>query len=815
MHVRLERRESGEDTVTLGARIAFDGPLARLTYPTRTGATLRIDGDVAGAFDGKHPAIDVPWPGGTRDVALTVERRSLPIAGLPSGDGVRWRLMLARAAEEPPTELGIAPAPAAYGAFAGAEPSEPPLVGHAHLDVAWLWTFAETRRKAVRTFATALRQCELDDRFVFAQSQPQLYAWVAADEPELFARFRARIGNGIDASVAAMWVEPDLHAPSGESILRQFAYGVRYARETLGVTPDVVWLPDTFGFPSTLPTLAVHAGMRAFATTKLQWNETTRWPYPQFRWYGDDGACLVSAVIDGYDGPVTPARVTAATERPELVVHGYGDGGGGVTDAEIAEEDRTTRPWRSVGAWFAGVELRALPAWRGELYLETHRGTYTTHRDVKSRNAALERSLAEAEELVAWCVAVRAPAGTIAPLAADLRNAWPLVLKNQFHDVIAGTAIHAVYADVHADYDRAERIVERVAAGARSLLPRADIVRRAVPVAPVADDDGFRFANEFLSARVKRDGTLVELRGVDGPNLVSIANGLMMYVDKPRAWDAWNLDAAYDRHPRRLRPGAATIVDEALEVELAGDGAAIVMRLTLNAGEPYLRVELAVRWQATHRILRAEHRFALNTTDARFGQPHGTLVRTGAPQTPAERTHFEVPAQRWVHVSDGTHGAAIFAPDTYGWSVQALRGGGVRIGASLLRAPRWPDPGADRGDHAIAYAIAPTAGASIGDLEGAWRDYAEPERVRLFGCDDPAVLVVATKPADDGDGTIVRVRECDGETRRVDLICGGRMRAAEPVDACERPVAGDAAVEGERLSFMLPAFALRSFRVRS
>jgi alpha-mannosidase len=237
------------------------------------------------------------------------------------------------------------------------------------------------------------------------------------------------------------------------------------------------------------------------------------------------------------------------------------------------------------------------------------------------------------------------------------------------------------------------------------------------------------------------------------------------------------------------------------------------MRIALNAGEPYLRVELAVRWAATHRILRAEHRFALETTEARFGQPHGTLVRTAAPRTPAERVRFEVPAQRWVHVTDGTHGAAIFAPDTYGWSAFALRHGGIRVGMSLLRAPLWPDPSADRGEHTIAYAIAPTGGATVGDLEAAWRDYAEPDRVRLFTSDDPAVLVVATKPADDGDGVIVRVRECDGATRR-DLICGGRMRAAESVDACERGIAGEVRVEGERLSFMLPAFSLRSFRIR-
>jgi alpha-mannosidase len=287
----------------------------------------------------------------------------------------------------------------------------------------------------------------------------------------------------------------------------------------------------------------------------------------------------------------------------------------------------------------------------------------------------------------------------------------------------------------------------------------------------------------------------------------------MLYVDKPRTYDAWNLDAAYERHPRKLRHGTTRIEDGALIVELSGDGTAIAMRVALAAGEPYLRIELNVNWRADHRILRAEHRFALRTNEVRFGMPHGTIVRTAAPATPAERARFEVPAQRWVHATDEDAGVAILAPDTYGWSANALRNGGIRIGMSLLRSPRWPDPLADRGEHHIAYALVPTAGATPGALEAAWRDYAEPERVRLFTCDDPAVLVVATKPADDGRGMIVRVRECDGETRRVELRCGARMRSANAVDACERPATGEAHVDGELLSFVLPANALRAFRV--
>ena len=154
-----------------------------------------------------------------------------------------------------------------------------------------------TRRKAPRTFATALADSTAIDRFVFAQSQPQLYAWVARAIPSFFARVGNAAG-GWTRCVASMWVEPDLHAPSGESILRQLLFGVAYCREASGVVPTIAWLPDTFGFPHTLPTLLAHAGMHYFATTKLRWNETTRWPYPQFRWYGDDGSAVLAASVE-------------------------------------------------------------------------------------------------------------------------------------------------------------------------------------------------------------------------------------------------------------------------------------------------------------------------------------------------------------------------------------------------------------------------------------------------------------------------------------------------------------------------------------
>ncbi|MDB5027352.1 MAG: alpha-mannosidase, partial [Candidatus Eremiobacteraeota bacterium] len=521
MRVRLAQRGADEATVTLVARATFpDGPL-RLRYPTRTGALLRVDGIVRGAFDIKHETIDLPpLPGeGEREIVLVVERRSLPVAGLPAGDGLRWRLMLARAAQKPGEYLEVD----VHKTVRAGDAIDVPLIGHAHLDVAWLWTYEATHRKALRTFATAIREMEIDPGYVFAQSQPQLYAWVFASDPELADRIRARATANWDASVATMWVEPDLHAPSGESMLRQFAHGIRWTRDNVGVVPTVAWLPDTFGFPSTFPTLAAHAGVPYFLTSKLQWNETTKWPYPQFRWTADDGSSLVSAVVSGYDGALTDDRLTTARRRHEPLIVGYGDGGGGPADEDLARVGEGSRGWTGAADWFASdVNAGALPAYSGELYLETHRGTYTTHHDVKARNAELERALAKAEELASWCIAVRAPQTVIRSLSEDLRNAWRIVLRAQFHDVITGSSIAAVYRDVHAEYDRAFAITARVGEAATSVLPRSDLrIVPAAPVAPVRDDDGgWTFENGYVRARVRDDGTIVELSGFEGPNLV-------------------------------------------------------------------------------------------------------------------------------------------------------------------------------------------------------------------------------------------------------------------------------------------------------
>ncbi|MDE2482009.1 MAG: alpha-mannosidase [bacterium] len=812
--VALGQRELDADLFALSAAIAPSERPLLARYRTRTGAVLQLDGVTVGAFDREHDELVLPPSARERHLTLLVERFALPASGLPSGDGLRWRWMNARGHERPSLVLELvafdeAPLPAASGALT--------LWGHAHLDVAWLWPYSHARRKAQRTFANALALMERDPSYRFMQSQPQLFAFVESEDPALFERVRARVAEGrFDPSVAAMWVEPDANVPSGESLLRQMLFARRYCVERFGTEPSIAWLPDTFGFARTLPTLLAHAGITRFATTKLMWNDTTRFPHAQFRWRGPDGSEVLAALLASYEGDPSARRAALARERDEPLVIGFGDGGGGPTYAQ-AHASRAVGAWSSPSAWFDRLDERraSLPVHDDELYLEYHRGTYTTHHDIKARNAALERSLALAEERLAWCIAVRAQPETLARLREALDGAWERVLCNQFHDVLPGTAVPEAFAQAHELYDEADDAVRRALDASSAMLPRGRAVADAAPVAPRRDGDAYVFDNGIVRACVDERGSVHELMADGAANAVARANVLVAYRDRPRAWDAWNLDAGYERRRVRVVPQDHAIVDGALECRMLVGASPLVMRIALAPNEPFLRVTCAVDWRESHTLLRVEHWLAVESDRVRYGAPHGTVERGARRDTPAERARFEVPGQRYALVADERRGFAAFALDTYGWSARVLRGGGLHLGHSLLRSPTWPDPGADRGTVELTWALVPCGAAPISAIERAWETFAHEPRVRLFTGSDRAVLVVACKPASDGDGVIVRVRECDGADREVRLRCGARMRSVEAVDGLERPLpALPARIEGEELVATLPARGLRSFRVR-
>ncbi len=340
-------------------------------------------------------------------------------------------------------------------------------VGHAHIDTAWLWPIAETRRKCIRTFATAVRYMADYPDYRFACSQAQQYAWIKEATPGLYARIKAQVAAGRFIPTGGTWVEMDCNIPAGESLVRQFLYGQRFFRQEFGITCRELWLPDVFGYSAQLPQIMRQAGIRYFLTTKLSWNQFNMLPANTFLWEGLDGTRVLTHFppLDTYNAAATVADALKSSanfrdherSRESYLVFGLGDGGGGPTRAMLEQlrrmKDVDGLPrveMRSPGEFFRRCEsdIQEPTVWSGELYLELHRGTYTTQAHVKRANRRSELLLRDAEFLSAVASRVQ---GLPYP-AAELERLWKLVLLNQFHDIIPGSSIAEVYQDTAAQY---------------------------------------------------------------------------------------------------------------------------------------------------------------------------------------------------------------------------------------------------------------------------------------------------------------------------------------------------------------------------
>jgi alpha-mannosidase len=338
------------------------------------------------------------------------------------------------------------------------------MVGQSHIDVAWLWPVKETVRKSGRTFSTVCTLMDEYPGYLYSQSQPQLYAYVKEYDPELFERIKQRVKEGRWELVGGMWVEPDLNIPSGESLVRQLMYGRQFFQEEFGIAPRVEWLPDTFGYCASLPQLLKKSGVDYFMTSKMNWNDTNPFPYDLFYWKGIDGTSVLSFLNHGLNENTLAQDVAEHWEsykqkkaHPEqMLLYGHGDGGGGVTREMLEAVDRSgmlpglpaTR-YSTAHEFFDRIVQAdpKLPQWSGDMYLELHRGTYTTHARNKRYNRKAEVLYREAEM---WnALSVLSGAATLEQAGGlqfgELKTGWMLLLLNQFHDIIPGTSITEVY----------------------------------------------------------------------------------------------------------------------------------------------------------------------------------------------------------------------------------------------------------------------------------------------------------------------------------------------------------------------------------
>jgi alpha-mannosidase len=739
------------------------------------------------------------------------------------------------------------------------------LTGHAHIDLAWLWPYGETRRKMRRTFNTALSLMERSDDFRFNQSTAHYYAQMEEDDPELLERIKKKVAEGKWETVGGMWVEPDTNMPTGESLARQVLYGQRYFEEHFGLRHSVCWLPDCFGFSGALPQILRLGGIDSFFTIKVNWSETNRFPSDLFWWKGLDGSKVLTHTFDnpmqGYNGFVQPdcfvptwKNFRGKTEHDtSLLAVGYGDGGGGVTpemvEREVQLRDFPAIPkarWGTVKAYYEkahrSAEEKNLPVWDGEIYLELHRATLTTQSGVKRKHRQAERALITAETLasLAYLLGAAKPRS----LEAD----WRVVLKNEFHDILPGSSIREVYIDAEQELDgvigNAKAEQAEALKALSSNLPAGDVTAALIvvnpslsprlltatlsdgtvlsstdPVAPLSvavfDRKTLRPAgvlkasahgleNEHLSVVIGKDGAVSSLihKATGREAIEGAANQLWVYpADKPRNWDAWDMDADYAEKGVRLdKPESITLVEEgphraAIRVTYRYRNSSVTQVYALTANARRLDIEMTIDWHDRRTLLRTLNPVAVRSRIATFECAYGVVERQTHTNTSWEQAMFEAVAHRFVDLSEPGFGVALLNNAKYGHSAR-----GNVIGMSLVRAPIYPDPLADEGEQSFTYALMPH--------EGAWHEGGVlPEAIDLnqplltmeasglsAGTLSPLIVegipvaVSGLKPAEEGEGLILRLYEPAGRRGGLSLTLPSGWNASGALNILEEPI---------------------------
>ena len=744
--------------------------------------------------------------GHTEDAALETQLRS----------ALRGAFARFRARDIPGARAALAPSLAAheepgteFGDF------EYSAIGHGHLDQAWLWPIRETKRKAARTYTRQLGQTADNPGYLYGTSQPQQLLWTKQEHPALYERIKTAVADGRFELQGSFWVETDTNMPGGESLVRQSLVGRRFLAEEFGLSADdmrLCWLPDTFGYSGNLPQILKKSGMDWFQTIKLAWNKVTVFPHRTFTWEGIDGSSvLVHMPPEGdYNSrAAADGLLRGLKQYPEkalntaLLVFGSGDGGGGPGEIhlELLDREHRLRGLPKVGFSTASDFFRRLEklpiahTHRGELYLETHQGTYTTQAEAKRRNRRVERKLHDAEALAAI---------TGSESRSVLEPLWRELLLHHFHDILPGSSITRVNREAVAALSRLEdaldgyvgqlaaslphrgdtaaginltamRRTEHVAIDGRwfrgDFEPYASVELRPVESSPDLSFSDDTMSNGLVTVRFGRSGEIESFTGADGAEQSADGlNRMVLHRDPYQfPFDAWDIGIGYlQRTPRILRVSeSSTRIDGPRVVRRQvyrwGRGS-IEQHVILEAGSELVRFETTVLWRERHRMLRTEFRPTSYGDTVRCEIQFGHIERTTLERDEVERAQFEICAHKWVAVEGDRGGFALLNDSKYGHRVK----NGL-LSLTLLRAPTFPDKTADRGIHRFSYAMRPFA---TGDLAGVVRDgyrlnnpvlispgVALPSAVST---DDPAIIVETIKPAESGSGVIVRLYESLG-----------------------------------------------------
>ncbi len=752
-------------------------------------------------------------------------------------------------------------------------------VGHAHIDSAWLWPVRETIRKCARTFSNVLDLMDRDPGFVFACSSAQQYAWMKEFYPDLFERIRERALEGRFVPVGGMWVESDTNMPGGEALVRQLLAGKSFFMREFGIEPLEVWLPDSFGYTGALPQIIAASGSRYFLTQKTSWNETNLMPHHTFSWEGIDGTRIFTHFppVDTYNSTLSGKDLARAQRQYSekgasnisLVPFGYGNGGGGPTREMLAAADRLRSLEGSPAveiasplAFFEAAEgdYPRPPVWSGELYLEFHRGTYTSQAKTKAGNRRSEHLLREAE---LWASTASVRTGVEYPYDR-LAELWHTVLLLQFHDILPGSSIAWVHQQAEASYAAVAEELETMIAESISALSGSDsaavdgvqfnaspfpvsgIPPLSAGIAVTAGhkvtvqerNGGFVLDNGIVSVTVNASGLVTSLlHRASGREAIPVnkpGNLLQLFRDTPTQWDAWDLDDHYQRS------GTDLVDAESVELVDAGEHAAAVrivrvfgasaveQTLTLESGKAVLDIVTIVDWHERQKLLKLAFPLDVHADRAASEIQFGHIHRPTHVNTSWDAARFETCAHRWVHVGEPGFGVTVGNNSTYGHDITRTQNeaGGTYtlVRQSLLRAPVFPDPTADQGTHVLRSSV--RIGEDI--LDAVEEGYRLNLPLRASGqatavdplvvSETPAIVVESVKLAEDRSGDLViRLYEARGARATGRLQIDAAVDAITATDLLERESAAAASAligaDGNAVDLVLRPFQIVTLRV--
>lgn len=733
-----------------------------------------------------------------------------------------------------------------YSKYCKAENINAICIGHTHIDVAWLWTLAQTREKVQRSFSTVVALMKKYPEYKFMSSQAQLYKYLKEECPELYEDVKTLVKAGRWEVEGAMWVEADCNLSSGESLVRQVLYGKNFFKEEFGVDSKVLWLPDVFGYSAALPQILTKSGVDKFVTSKIGWNETNRVPYDTFWWKGIDGTDIFAYFMTAqdkhrgvptatnctYNAKLNPSQLQGGYDRYAqkdinndiMITFGYGDGGGGPVrkDLEyynILKKGVTAVPKAKMefaGSMLERVKKRAeknpkTPTWQGELYLEYHRGTYTSQAKNKRSNRKSEFLFEKAETLATMNEVLNNKKYP----AKELHDGWETILLNQFHDIIPGSSIKEVYDVSSKQYEQLRIAGEEISSKAYEDIisnvntdggiivfnpnsfkgdgtVRIDgktctvkdipakgykVIKKPQPSGSVVTGEN-SIENDFFRLVFDEKGTLTEI--FDKRNSREVlkknarGNVITAYEDFPRDYDNWEMSNYYTdkswevdkvRSVKQIKDGARA----GLEIKKTFLSSTLIQKVWLYDDIDRIDFETYIDWKESHIILKTAFPVDINTDKATYDIQFGCVERPTHFNTSWDAAKFEVCAHKYADLSEYGYGVSLINDCKYGHAIHDSV-----MTLTMLKCGTYPDPTADKCEHYFTYSLYPHADdyRQAGTIQKAY-ELNNPmtafkikkqsgklsDEYSFIAPENENVVIETVKKAEDGDGIIVRMYE--------------------------------------------------------